>query len=92
MREARRHGGHGRRGFASEGRGLAQVMHWETRRCEVGDGGGSGMERGRRQVGHVVKTFGGWVGRDTRLVQRQVVCALARARAVVVRVGVGSSG
>ena len=50
------------------------------------------MERGRRQVGHVVKTFGGWVGRDTRLVQRQVVCALARARAVVVRVGVGSSG
>ena len=92
MREARRHGGQGIRGFAGGGRGLAQVMHWETRRWEVGDGGGSGMERGQQQVGQVVKTFCGWVRRDTHLVQRHVVWVLARARAVVVRVGVGSSG
>ena len=44
MREARRHGGHGRRGFAGRGRGLAHMIHWETRSCKVGDGGGRGME------------------------------------------------
>ena len=43
-------------------------------------------------MGQVVKTCGGWVGREWSLVHRQVVCALARARAVVVRVGEGSSG
>ena len=75
MREARRHRGQGIRGFASGGRGVAHVMHWESRRCDVGDGGGRGMERGRRQVGQVVKTFGGWVGRDVILAQRHVVWA-----------------
>ena len=92
MREARRNGGHGRRGLANGGKGLAHLIHWETRRCVVGDGRGRGIEVGRRQVGQVVKTVGGWVGRGARLEQRHVVWAVARARVVVVRVGVGSSG
>ena len=50
------------------------------------------MERGPWQVGQVVKTVGGWVGRGARLAQRHVIWAVARARAVVLRLGVGSSG
>ena len=91
-REAMRQDGQGRRGLAIGGRELAHVMHCDMRRCVVGDGGGRGMGRGRRQVGQVVKTVGGWVGREARLVQRQVIWAFARASVVVVRVGDGSSG